>query len=102
MKRFFYLSVLVILSSLNSCKKANVENGVNEKFAIMTFTKSEYDFGTINQGDKVETEFPFTNTGKVDLLITNAKGSCGCTIPDFPKKPIKPGEKGKIFLIIPS
>jgi hypothetical protein len=66
------------------------------KFAEMTFAKIAHDFGNINQGDKVATEFQFTNTGKYDLSIYEAKGSCGCTIPEYPKTPIKPGEKGII------
>lgn len=66
------------------------------KFAVMTFSKTTHDFGNIKQGDKVSTEFEFTNTGNFDLTIFEAKGSCGCTIPEYPKKPIKPGEKGVI------
>lgn len=60
---------------------------------VMTFEESEFDFGDIAQGEKVEHVFTFTNTGKSDLLITDAKGSCGCTVPDYKKEPIKPGEK---------
>ena len=65
----------------------------NAKFASMDFDKTEHDFGNITQGDKVETVFTFTNNGEVDLLIADAKGSCGCTVPDYPKTPVKPGEK---------
>lgn len=63
---------------------------------VMTFEESEFDFGDIKQGDKVEHIFTFTNTGKSDLLITDAKGSCGCTVPDYKKDPIKPGEKSSM------
>jgi len=63
---------------------------------IMTFSKREHDFGNINDGDIVETVFDFENTGKMDLVITNASASCGCTIPEWPKHPIKPGEKASI------
>jgi hypothetical protein len=66
------------------------------KYAAMTFAKSEHDFGKINEGDKVTYNFAFKNTGQADLLITGAKGSCGCTVPEFPKEPVKPGESGKI------
>ena len=62
----------------------------------MTFDTTEHDFGTIKQGDKVTHDFKFTNTGESDLLISNAKGSCGCTVPEYPKEPIKPGESGNI------
>ncbi len=68
-------------------------NEASETAPVMTFEESEFDFGDIKQGDKVEHIFTFTNTGKSDLLITDAKGSCGCTVPDYKKDPIKPGEK---------
>lgn len=62
------------------------------KVPVMSFTEKEFDFGTIKEGDKVEHVFTFTNTGDADLIIADAKGSCGCTVPVFKKEPIKPGE----------
>lgn len=62
----------------------------------MTFETMEYDFGTITQGQVVEHEFKFTNTGSEDLVIGSAKPSCGCTVPDYPQKPVRPGESGVI------
>ncbi len=66
------------------------------KYAKMEFSSLEHDFGTINAEDNVETVFTFTNTGDADLLISKALGSCGCTVPDYPKQPIAPGEKADI------
>lgn len=66
------------------------------KFPKITFEHKSHDFGTIKQGEIVEYSFKFTNTGEADLLIQKAHGSCGCTIPEYPKEPIKPGETGKI------
>jgi len=61
----------------------------------MTFDKTSHDFGTITEGDKVTTTFGFTNTGDADLIIVDARGSCGCTVPQYPKNtPIAPGETG--------
>lgn len=60
------------------------------------FEKETHDFGDIKSGDKVTCEFKFTNTGKADLIIGNARGSCGCTVPDYPTEPIAPGEDGVI------
>jgi hypothetical protein len=57
---------------------------------------SVYDFGTINEGDVVEFSFRFKNTGKKPLEISDAKASCGCTVPEKPTAPIKPGEIGYI------
>jgi hypothetical protein len=66
------------------------------KYPTISFSKKEHDFGTIKEGEKVETTFTFTNNGEADLLIANAAGSCGCTVPEFPKEPIKPGKSGKM------
>jgi hypothetical protein len=60
------------------------------------FDAEEYNFGTIKQGDVVNYEFTFTNTGNKPLIITEAHGSCGCTVPVYPKEPIKKGEKKTI------
>ena len=66
---------------------------------VMTFESSEYNFGVIDEKQTVETTFKFTNTGKSDLLIVDARGSCGCTVPSYPKnEPIAPGESGEIVV----
>lgn len=62
----------------------------------------DFDFGTINQGDKVSHVFKFTNTGKNDLIIINAQATCGCTIPEWTKTPIKAGENGEVKIIFNS
>lgn len=62
----------------------------------MTFEQETFDFGIINAGEKVRYTFKFTNTGTEDLVLTNAKGSCGCTVPRWPKDPIPPGGTGEI------
>lgn len=56
----------------------------------------EFNFGTIKQGDVINHEFVFTNIGKEPLIISEAHGSCGCTVPQWPKEPIKKGEKGTL------
>lgn len=67
-------------------------------FPVMTFTETEHDFGNINEGDVVEHTFTFTNTGKAPLVIVNAKGSCGCTVPSYSKDPIAPGAEGQMLV----
>lgn len=62
----------------------------------LTFEKLRHNFGEITHGETVSHNFTFTNAGEGDLLISNAKGSCGCTVPKWPKKPIAPGENGEI------
>lgn len=64
--------------------------------AVIEFKETDFDFGPIEQGETVSYVFKFTNTGDVPLLITEAKGSCGCTVPFFPKVPIMPGESSEI------
>ncbi len=62
----------------------------------MTFAETTFDFGTINEGEKVAHTYAFTNTGNEPLILSNAKGSCGCTVPKWPREPIAPGETGQI------
>jgi hypothetical protein len=62
----------------------------------MSFKETEFNFGKVKEGEKVQHEYEFTNTGKEPLVISNAKGSCGCTVPQWPKEPIAPGKSGKI------
>ena len=63
---------------------------------------SVFNFGTINEGDKVERSFKFRNTGKNALVISNATASCGCTVPEKPEQPVKPGETGIIKVVFNS
>ncbi len=63
-------------------------------YPVMTFEKESHNFGNVEEGEQVEYSFKFTNTGKRDLLITKAEASCGCTVPEWPKEPLKPGESG--------
>lgn len=64
--------------------------------AVIEFEKTDHDFGTITQGEQAEYNFKFRNTGSQDLLITAANASCGCTVPEYSKEPIKPGGQGSI------
>ena len=63
---------------------------------------STYNFGKIIEGDKVEYNFRFRNTGKNPLIITAATASCGCTVPEKPDEPIKPGETGFLKVVFNS
>lgn len=64
--------------------------------AEMTFQKEVHDYGDVKQGGNGDCAFKFTNTGTAPLIISDAKGSCGCTVPEWPKNPIKPGESAEI------
>lgn len=110
MKKIIILAGLCAFVSLTSCKeniaskinKSNLEVAkerdykMNEGAAGLTFDRANHDFGVITQGDVVETTFAFKNTGKSELIITNATSTCGCTIPEWPKEPIPVGGVGEI------
>lgn len=70
----------------------------NEPSTSIALSESNFDFGKIKKGDKVEHVYEVTNTGKNPLVISEVKPGCGCTAPDFTKEPIMPGKKGKITL----
>lgn len=70
--------------------------------AVLSFEKSSHDFGKIKAGEKVHYDFNFTNTGKTPLIISSATATCGCTVPETPKEPIKPGESSVIKVIFDS
>ncbi len=65
----------------------------------LKFDKKTHDYGVIMQGEKVEYQFKFTNTGKSDLVIKDATATCGCTQPSYPFIPIAPGEEGYIGVV---
>ncbi len=71
-------------------------------YAQITFEKSTHNFGEINQGEKVEQIFLFKNTGTIPLLLSNVLSTCGCTIPEWPKEPIPPGEEREIKVVFDS
>ena len=62
------------------------------------FEEKEFDFGTIDEGEKVSHTYKFTNTGIEPLIIKDAKGSCGCTVPSWPKEPVAPGATGEMLV----
>lgn len=84
--------------SNSASAEGNTKTGVPE----IKFEEEEYDFGKITQGEKVSHAFRFKNTGDKNLVISGASGSCGCTVPEWPKEPIKPGGEGKINVVFSS
>lgn len=75
----------------------NLSVVAQEKHAEIKFEQSTYDFGKFTSKDAVQKcTFKFTNVGDVPLVIHQAVASCGCTVPTYTKKPIKPGESGEI------
>ncbi len=60
------------------------------------FDTTVFNFGTILEGEQVSTEFSYLNTGKADIIIAKIETSCGCTVPEYDKDPVKPGNRGSI------
>ncbi len=82
---------------INNPATASADSGKNkDKVPAFRFDVETHDFGSITEGEKVSYAFKFTNVGGADLLIRDAHGSCGCTIPDYPKTPIPAGGQGVI------
>lgn len=100
------ISTLLTLTSCNETAKSKItsedlkaletKKEMAAKMPKIELNKVEHDFGTINEGDVVDTEFIVKNIGESDLVIANAKGSCGCTVPVWPKEPIAPGDSAPI------
>ena len=85
-----------------TAKKAEIAHAQSGNLPVAKFDTMEYDFGNIKQGEKVEHVFKVTNEGTADLVISEAKPSCGCTVPEYTKTPIKPGATGDIKVIFDS
>ncbi len=89
MKKLFFTLTLVFAALLG-------QQAVAQTGAKIEFNKETHDYGTIKNGADGSCVFEFKNTGDSPLIISNAKGSCGCTVPEWPKEPIAPGAKGSI------
>ena len=112
MRKVFLVFTMVAVAAMYSCKESatskvnsdNVELAADrdaqaKNLPVMTFEKREHDFGNITGGEPQETVFKFTNTGNAPLVITDAKSSCGCTVPQYPRNtPIAPGETGELLV----
>lgn len=110
MKKIAFILCGVLFLSVSACNQSASKKVDQEKASLnagkstaataaMTFDKTVHDFGTIAEGKTVQTTFTFTNTGEADLIIVDARGSCGCTVPNYPKNtPIAPGATGEILV----
>jgi len=98
---------LAALLVISSCKTKKSESGQSLTIDSITgkpalavtkieFSEMEHDFGKIEQGQAVEHVFKFKNTGDSPLVVSDARASCGCTIPEWTKDPVQPGQEGKI------
>ena len=108
------IAAAILVFSIQGCKSGNdkapgsvnpalVNNPISASGTKNTgglpqiaFETTKHDFGIMVQGERLTYTFKFTNTGGSDLIISDASSTCGCTIPDWSKAPVKPGDQGKI------
>jgi hypothetical protein len=86
--------------SVNNSQSA--DGSVKVDLPELKFNEEVFDFGKITQGEKVSHSFIFKNIGSKNLIISGANGSCGCTVPEWPKEPIKAGTESKINVVFSS
>ena len=87
-------------ATINNAQGQDFSNNTNTNPpTAVAFAETAHDFGTIKQDSKNTKVFKFTNTGDKPLLIESARGSCGCTVPNYPKQPIPPGQEGEIEVV---
>ena len=107
MKQLILLSLVLVSCGSSSDKKTITIDLVNSPLTAnrnaekalspnIEMFETSYDFGEIQQGESVTHDFILKNTGNADLIISAAKGSCGCTVPEWPKNPIIKGEEATI------
>jgi hypothetical protein len=104
MKRLMFFTLAVAFSQATFGQSSDARNDkLSAQGALLSWEKSNYDFGDIPQGERVEHTFRFSNTGTEPLLITNITTQCGCTAPKgWPRDPIGPGDRGEITIIFDS
>lgn len=103
MKHLIYIVAMMLMAA--ACTSAPKGSQTAEqqqstdsivKKGSFKFDTTVFNFGTILEGEQVSTEFSYLNTGKADIIITKIETSCGCTVPEYDKDPVKPGNRGSI------
>lgn len=89
-----YLAIFTLITAIISFNFSGVEKDIRS--AVMSWSMTEYDFGKIEQNKPVTAEFKFQNTGNTPLMVVSVKGSCGCTVAQYTKGEIMPGQFGEV------
>ncbi|ANI88817.1 hypothetical protein A9P82_05645 [Arachidicoccus ginsenosidimutans] len=99
----YSLPAIVVIAAFSACKSNNDTSGVKSPVSILADTSnyttiqwidSVQNFGTAKFGDKVNVEYAFKNVGSKPLYITEVRPTCGCTVADYTKSAVMPGDKG--------
>jgi len=97
MKNVFLFAIMLFATTLLTAQNASSQTQeTDEQKAHIDFEATLHDFGQIEVNSNATCEFKFTNTGKEPLILSNVKASCGCTVPEWTKEPVLPGEEGVI------
>jgi hypothetical protein len=99
MKKLITLSLLAVLTFSVSCSQTSQAKNtvdIDVQGPIIKFDVKSHDYGTIEQNANGVFDFVFKNEGTEPLILTNVRSSCGCTIPQWPREPIAPGESSQI------
>lgn len=102
-KILFIVSIAVLFASCggdnNEAIDSSIIHAIDGEKPVLSFDETRIEFGTLTTGDKITRTVRFTNTGDADLIITRITSACGCTVVnDWPKDPVKPGEKGSFTI----
>lgn len=97
MKKVLF-SLMMVFAAGTVAVAQQTEAEVVADGAKIEFAKETHDYGTVKYGGNGQCTFEFTNTGTVPLIIQNAKGSCGCTVPSWPKEPLAPGATAEMIV----
>lgn len=98
MRKFFIIAAISVFAVSVSCSQAPGQDKTGTNGPDIEFTYTEYDYGTVIQGGDGTSEFVFKNTGNEPLILSNVKSTCGCTVPSWPREPVKAGESAKIIV----
>ena len=109
-KVYLFFVLFLFVFAFTDCKNSNskeqlnpdlvtnpiTEDGKNGELPAFEFEKETHNFENVFAGEVVSYSFKFKNSGKANLIISEAKATCGCTVPEYPKTPVRPGESGTI------
>ena len=108
-KSILFLFPVLILISCDVRRKAKISDDASKQYeellkdtTTVEIIDTTFNFGKVSDGEKVEYNYRFKNTGTRPLVVTSATASCGCTVPHKPERPILPGETGFIKIVFDS
>jgi hypothetical protein len=106
MKKILIIFLSVLALAASNCGNVSKKNSSNSGLQLsdtgtvsIIFDEYQYDFGKVEEGEKIAHNFTFRNNGTSALVIISAETTCGCTVPKYDTKPIAPGSKGNLEVV---